>query len=130
MNELMAILIGSEDEITTPHFAGLAESDHPGGQLWHVRTLIDSAIPHGVEVPSSNGLVFWLDGRAYVRTRSVNVIGSVVFADALELPLQVVCGPLLITGGSAEEPQALTSAGVREAFKFIGLEPVDQAVES
>lgn len=127
MNDLMAILIGSDGEITTPHFAGLAEPDHPGGRLWYIRVLIDSAVPHGVEVPGSSGLVFWFDGRAYDRTRSVNVIGSVIFADAFELPLQVVCGPLLIAGGSPEEPRALTSAGVGEAFEFLGFEPVDEA---
>lgn len=125
MNDLMAILIGSDGEITTPHFAGLTEPDHPGGQLWYVRELIDSAAPHGVDVPSSSSLVFWFDGRAWDRARSVNVIGSIVFADTFDLPLQVVCGPLLITGGSPEVPRALTSAGVGEAFEFLGLEPVE-----
>ncbi|MBS2966383.1 hypothetical protein KGA66_25300 [Actinocrinis puniceicyclus] len=129
MNDTMTILIGSDGEITTPRFAGLAEPDHPGGQLWHIRELIDSAVPHGVEAPGRSGLVFWFDGLAYGRARSVNVIGSVVVADTFELPLQVVCGPLLITGGSSPEPRALTSAGVREAFEFLDLEPVNQAVE-
>lgn len=129
MNDLMAILIGSDGEITTPHFAGLTEPDHPGGRLWYVRELIDSAVPHGVETPVPSGLVFWFDARAWDRVRSVNVIGSVVLADTFELPLQVLCGPLLITGGSPEEPRALTSAGVGEAFEFLGLEPVDEAVE-
>lgn len=59
----------------------------------------------------------------------MNVIGSVVFADIFELPRQVVCDPLLITGGSPEEPQALTSAGVGKTFESLGLERVDEAVE-
>lgn len=58
MNDLMAILIGSDGEITTPRFAGRTEPDDPGGRLWYVRELIDSAVHHGVVVPSSSGLVF------------------------------------------------------------------------
>jgi hypothetical protein len=83
----MAILIEPDGEITTPHFAGLAEAHHPGGPLWNIRELIDSAIPSGVEVPNSSGLVFWTDGYAHFRLRSANTIGSIVMADALERPL-------------------------------------------
>lgn len=125
----MAILIEAHGEITTPHFAGLAEKDHPGGPLWYVRVLVDSAVPEGVVVPNSGNLVVWTDGHAHYHRRGVNLLGSVVVADAFELPLQVTCGPVLITGGSAEEPQALTATQMAEAFEFLGLESISSRVE-
>jgi hypothetical protein len=125
----VAILLEPDGEVTTPDFAGLAEPNHPGGRLWHVRVLIDSAVPEGAAVPNSADLVVWTDGHAHYRRRSVNLIGSVVVADAFELPLQVVCGPVLITGGSAEAPRALTAAQLAEAFEFLGLEPISTQVE-
>jgi hypothetical protein len=127
MNDV-AILFDAHGEITTPDFAGLAKPDHPGGPLWYVRILIDSAVPEGVAVPNSDSLVVWTDGHAHYR-RSVNLVGSVVIADAFELPLQVVCGPVLITGGSAEEPRALGATQLAETFEFLGLEPVSTRVE-
>lgn len=129
MGDLKAILIEPDGEITTPHFAGVAAPDHPGGWLWYLRGRIDSAAPNAVEVPNSSGLVFWTDGRAFVRMRYANRIGSAVFAHALSLPLQIICGPLLITGGSPEEPQALTAAQVIEAFEHLNLERADEAIE-
>ena len=125
----VAILLEPEGEITTPDFAGLAEPDHPGGRLWHVRVLMDSAVPEGVAVPSSDDLVVWTDAHAHYHRRGVNVIGSLVVADAFELPLEVVCGPVLITGGSAEAPRALSAAQLAEAFEFLGLEPIRTRVE-
>ena len=129
MTDAMAILIEPDGEITTPDFAGLAEPGHLGGRLWYVRVLIDSAVPEGVAVPNSDNLVVWTDGHAHYHRRSVNVVGSVVVADAFELPLQIVCGPVMITGGSAEEPRALTATQLAKAFEFLGLEPVGTPVE-
>lgn len=125
----IAILIEPDGEITTPYFAGLAGSDHPGGRLWHVRDLIDSAAPDAIETPNSGRLVFWIDGRARTRMRSVNMVASVIFADTLGFPLQALCGSVLITGGSAEEPWALTSAQVAEALGRLDLEPLDADAE-
>lgn len=129
MSEQMAILIESDGEITTPNFVGLAEPDHPGGRLWHVRDLIDSADPRGLKVPGTVELVAWLDERAHVRRLSANMVASFAFADAFDLPLQVICGPLLITGGSPDEPLALTFAQVAEAFEHLGLEADDESAE-
>lgn len=125
----MAILIEPDGEVTTPNFVGLAEPDHPGGRLWHIRDLIDSADPRGLKVPGSVELVAWLDGRAYVRKRSANMAASFAFADAFSLPLQVICGPMLITCGSPDEPLALTSAQVAEAFEHLGLAADDESAE-
>lgn len=126
----MAILIDeSSGEVTTPAFAGLARPDHPGGRLWNIRVLIDSCTPEGVAVPNSAGLVVWTDGHAHYHHRASNLLGSVVVADAFELELQDVCGPVLITGGTVEEPRALSATQLTEAFEFLGLEPSSAQVE-
>ena len=125
----MAILIEADGEITTPGFAGLAKPGHPGGLLWHVRVLIDSAVPEGVAVPRSADLVVWTDGHAHYHRRTSNLLGSVVVADAFELPLQDVCGPVLVTAGTVKAPRALVSAGLIEAFEFLGLEPAGAPIE-
>jgi hypothetical protein len=129
MSDARAILIESDGEISTPHFDGFADGDHPGGPLWYVRGLIDSAAPEGVAIPNSDELVVLTDGHAHYHRRPANVIGSAVVADAFELPLQVVCGAVLITGGSADEPRALTATQLAETLDFLGLEPVSTSVE-
>ena len=129
MSDTAAILIEPNGEISTPAFAGLARPGHPGGPLWYIRILIDSAVPEGVAVPSFADLVVWTDGHAHYHRRSSNLLGSVVVADAFELELQDVCGPVLITGGTVKEPQALTTARLAEAFEFLGLEPIGTPVE-
>lgn len=129
MSNDLAILIEPSGEITTPHFEGTAEPDHPGGRLWYIRTFIDSAVPEGVAIPNSDGLVVWTDGYAHYRRRSANMIDSIVVADAFELPLQVVCGPVLITAGSADEPRALTASQLCDVFEFLGLEPFRSCIE-
>lgn len=129
MSDASAILIESDGEISTPHFDGLAEADRPGGPLWYVRNLIDSADPEGVTIPNFDELVVWTDGHALDRRRPANVIGSAVVAGAFELPLQAVCGAVLITGGSADEPRALTATQLAEALEFLGLESVSTSVE-
>jgi hypothetical protein len=120
MSKTMAILIETDGEITTPSFPGLADVDHPDGGLRYVRDLIDSADPIAVEVPNSR-LVVWLDGHAYSRMRSANTVASFAFADALDLPLQTVCGPLMVTGGFPEQPHPLTPLHVVKAMNRLGL---------
>jgi hypothetical protein len=125
----VAILIEADGEIATLRFAGLAEPDRPGGRLWHIRAHIDSADPRGLELPHSRGLVAWFDGRAHLRMRSVNVIGSVFVTEAFDLPLRMICGPLMITGGSSAEPKALAAAQVADVFELLKLEAGDTAAE-
>ena len=129
MIDQMAILIGPDSEVPTPNFAGLTESDHPGGRLWHIRDLIDSADPRGFMVPGDTGLVASLDGRAYSRMRSANMVANAVFTDAFSLPFQVIRGPLLFTGGSSGEPKALNAAQLVEAFEHLELEADDKSAE-
>jgi hypothetical protein len=58
------------------------------------------------------------------------MVASIVIAAAFELRLQTIRGPLLITGGSAGEPRALTAAQVAAAFERLDLEPVDVDVDA
>ena len=120
MSKTMAILIETDGEITTPNFPGRADADHPGGRLWYVRDLIDSADPIAVAVPKSR-LVVWLDGHAYTRMRSANLVATFTFADAFDLPIQAICGPLMVTGGSPDQPHPLTPLHVVKAMNRLGL---------
>jgi hypothetical protein len=120
MSKKMAILIETDGEITTANFPGLADADHPGGRLWHLRDLIDSTDPIGIVVPNS-GLIAWLDGLAYQRKLNLNMVASFTFAGAMDLPVQAICGPLMVTGGSPEQPRPLTPLHVVKAMNRLGL---------
>jgi hypothetical protein len=121
MSKSMAIFMDEHGEITTPDFAGLAALDHPGGHLWHVRDLIDSADPCAAEVPNSHGLVMWLDGFAHERRRSANMLAGFVLADAFDSPLPIICGPVMFTGGSIAEPCPMGPREVVRAMNALGL---------
>jgi hypothetical protein len=118
----VAIFIDAHGEITTPPFDGLADPDHPGGPLWNIRHVIDSADPHGIDLPETDGLVAWIDGHAFAKRRSANVVASLLLEDLLCAPLAVVCGPLMITGGTRHHPRALTAEQAEKALARFDIE--------
>ena len=120
MNKSLAILIEADGEITTPNVPRLAETDCADGGFRCVCDLIDSAAPIAVAVPNSR-LVMWLDGDAHNRMRSANMVAAFAFADALSLPFQTICGPLMVTGGLPGQPHPLTPLHVVKAMNRLGL---------
>lgn len=111
-----AILITTCGEITMSAFAELAEPDRLSDSLWNIRRLIDSSHPHGINLPRPDGLIGWIDGRAFTRKRDANVVASLLFQELLSAPLAVVRGPLLITGGTRACPRELTAEQARSAL--------------
>ncbi|MBR7827584.1 hypothetical protein KDK95_14795 [Actinospica sp. MGRD01-02] len=71
-------------------------------------------------------LVAWVDGYGRRRMRDANVVVSHILASTVGTPLQIICGPVLITGGSPEGPLGLGSTQVVEAFERLGLEVGDE----
>jgi hypothetical protein len=108
MSDEFAILIEPHGTITTPHFPGEADPDHPGGRYWHIRSLIDTADPGAVELPGPVELTIWIDGHALDRRRSVNTTATFLVWDVFNSIDTLICGPLLITGGTKEHPAPLS----------------------
>lgn len=65
------------------------------------------------------GLLLWIDADALVDGREPNPRASAVARAVLRSPAAAVCGPLLITGGTAENPAALGQSEADEAFAYL-----------
>ena len=127
MDEL-AIIITPDGFVTTLAFADLAETGHSAERYMHIRELIDAAESRGATIPHSGGLVVWVDSREASTRRSLNMIGSVTVAKALGSPLPAIYGSVIITGGRAEEPQALSEPQVIAALNHLDLQLTTESV--
>lgn len=65
------------------------------------------------------GLLVWTDVDCFVKGREPNPTASAVARTVFESPAAAVCGPLLVTGGSVEQPTALSQAEADEAFAYL-----------
>ncbi len=65
------------------------------------------------------GLLLWIDADALAGEREPNPRASAVARAVFRSPAAAVCGPLLITGGSAEEPAALGEQQAEEAYAYL-----------
>lgn len=131
MNDQLAILIDPHGTITAPHFPGEADPDHPGGRYWHIRSLIDTADPGAVDLPGPIELTIWIDGRAFDRRRSVNMTATFLAWDVFNSMDLMICGPLLIAGGTKEHPAPLSQDEVYEvASDLLGIDPAEIQAEA
>jgi hypothetical protein len=65
------------------------------------------------------GLLLWIDADALAGGREPNPRASAVARAVFGSPAAAVCGPLVITGGTAEEPAALGPGEAEEAFEYL-----------
>jgi hypothetical protein len=65
------------------------------------------------------GLLLWIDADALAGGREPNPRASAVARAVFRSPAAAVCGPLVITGGSAEEPSALGREDADEAYAYL-----------
>jgi hypothetical protein len=65
------------------------------------------------------GLLLWIDADALVGGREPNPRASAVARAVFRSPAAAVCGPLVITGGTAEEPAALGRDEADAAFDYL-----------
>lgn len=65
------------------------------------------------------GLLLWIDADALAGGREPNPRGSAVARAVFRSPAAAVCGPLVITGGSAEQPAALDEQEAEEAYAYL-----------
>jgi hypothetical protein len=64
-------------------------------------------------------LLLWIDADALADGREPNQRASAVARAVFRSPAAAVCGPLVITGGSAEEPAALDQDEADAAFDYL-----------
>lgn len=67
------------------------------------------------------GLLLWIDADALADGREPNPRASAVARAVFRSPAAAVCGPLVITGGSAEAPAALGQVEADEAFAYLSV---------
>lgn len=65
------------------------------------------------------GLLLWIDADALGDGREPNPRASAVARAVFRSQAAAVCGPLVITGGSAEEPAALGPDEADEAYAYL-----------
>lgn len=65
------------------------------------------------------GLLLWIDRHALADGRAPNPRASAVARAVFRSQAAAVCGPLVITGGSAEEPAALTPQEADDAYSYL-----------
>ena len=65
------------------------------------------------------GLLLWIDAEALAGGREPNQRASALARAVFRSPAAAVCGPLVITGGTAEDPAALDSEAADEAFAYL-----------
>ncbi len=97
--------------------ARLCRPDQPVS-LSIVCALLDAAHPMVTRTPHL-GLLVWIDRDCFTRDREPNPAASAVARAVFESPAAAVCGPLLVTGGSVEQPTALGPAEADEAFAYL-----------
>ena len=78
-----------------------------------VCALLDAAHPMVTRTPRL-GLLVWIDRDCFTKDREPNPAASAVARAVFESPAAAVCGPLLVTGGSVEQPSALGPAEADE----------------
>jgi hypothetical protein len=83
-----------------------------------VCALLDTARPLVTRAPDL-GLLVWVDRDCFANDREPNPVASAVARAVFESPAAAVCGPLLVTGGSVEQPTALGPAEADEAFAYL-----------
>ena len=80
--------------------------------------LLDTARPLVSRTPSMDLLV-WIDRDCFAKDREPNPAASAVARAVFQTSAAAVCGPLLVTGGSFEQPTALGPTEADEAFAYL-----------
>jgi hypothetical protein len=83
-----------------------------------VCALLDTAHPLVSRTPDL-GLLVWIDRDCFAKDREPNPVASAVARAVFQTSAAAVCGPLLVTGGSFEQPTALGPAEADEAFAYL-----------
>ncbi|HTJ72582.1 MAG TPA: hypothetical protein VL551_33900 [Actinospica sp.] len=64
-------------------------------------------------------LLLWIDADALVGGREPNPRASAVARAVFRSPAAAVCGPLVITSGTADDPAALEPEAADEAYAYL-----------
>jgi hypothetical protein len=83
-----------------------------------VCALLDTTRPLVSRTPNL-GLLVWIDRDCFAKDRQPNPAASAVARAVFETSAAAVCGPLLVTGGTFEQPTALGPAEADEAFAYL-----------
>lgn len=65
------------------------------------------------------GLLVWIDADALAGGREPNPRGSAVARAVFQSSTAAVCGPLVVTGGTVEQPASLGQDAADEAFVYL-----------
>lgn len=120
--EGMAITITPDGIVSTVRFANLAESGRPAERYLHLCELLDARGTAEITLPQAGGLVVWVDRSEACTRQSLNLTASIAIVKILGVAMPAIHGPVIITGGWVDEPQALSDRQVAEALELLDLE--------
>lgn len=83
-----------------------------------VCALLDTARPLVTRTPNLDLLV-WIDRDCFAKDREPNPAASAVARAVFETSTAAVRGPLLVTGGTVDQPTALGPAEADAAFAYL-----------